>query len=59
MSKDSNRKYVTISMIAIIAVLIGTLSISQVLQPVYAQNTTGQMGQKIGQVLGMYLGFSQ
>jgi hypothetical protein len=52
MSKDSNRKYVTISMIAIIAVLIGTLSISQVLQPVYAQNTTGQTGQKIGQAAG-------
>ncbi|MGA7900676.1 MAG: hypothetical protein WA395_16230 [Nitrososphaeraceae archaeon] len=52
MSKDSNRKYVTISMIAIIAALIGTLAISQVLQPLHAQNTSGQMGQKLGNVSG-------
>ena len=52
MSKDSNRKYITISMIAIIAALIGTLAISQVLQPLHAQNTSGQMSQKLGNVSG-------
>jgi hypothetical protein len=52
MSKDSNREYITISMIAIIAALIGTLAISQVLQPLPAQNTSGQMSQKLGNVSG-------
>jgi len=52
MSKDSNRKYITISMIAIIAALIGTLAISQVLQALHAQNTSGQMSQKLGNVSG-------
>jgi hypothetical protein len=50
-SKDSNRKYITISMIAIIAALIGTLAISQVLQPLHAQNTSGQ-SQKLGNISG-------
>ena len=52
MSKDSNRKYITISLIAIIAAMIGTLAISQVLQPLHAQNTSGQMSQKLGNVSG-------
>lgn len=52
MSKDLNRKYVTISMIAVIATLIGTLVAGQVLQPLHAQNTSGQVGQKLGNATG-------
>jgi len=39
-------------MIAIIASLIGTLVTSQVLQPLHAQNTSGQVGQKLSNASG-------
>ncbi|HEY7573102.1 MAG TPA: hypothetical protein VH796_17205 [Nitrososphaeraceae archaeon] len=52
MNKDLNRKYITISMIAVIAALIGTLVAGQVLQPLHAQNTSGQVGQKVGNATG-------
>ena len=52
MSKDSNGKYVTIPLIAIVTVLIGALLITQALQTVHAQNTSGQVSQKLGNISG-------
>jgi hypothetical protein len=52
MNKDLNRQYITISMIAAKAALIGTLVAGQVLQPLHAQNTSGQVGQKLGNATG-------
>ena len=46
---QENRKYLTMSLLAIIAVMVGTLAIGQILQTAMAQTTAGQMGQKVGQ----------
>jgi hypothetical protein len=46
---QENRKYLTMSLLAIIIVMVGTLAIGQILQTTLAQTTTGQIGQKVGQ----------
>jgi hypothetical protein len=44
-----NRKYLTLSLLAIIVVLVGTLAIGQIVQTSMAQTTAGQIGQKVGE----------
>ena len=44
-----NSKYLTISLLAIIAVLVGTLAVSPMVQISLAQTTAGQLGQKAGE----------
>ena len=44
-----NSKYFTISLLAVVAVLVGTLATNQIIQISLAQTTTGQLGQKVGQ----------
>ncbi len=55
--------YLTISLIAIIVVMLGTLATGQLLQPSQAQTTAGQIGQKVGQaaekVAGQAMGGNQ
>jgi hypothetical protein len=46
---QENRKYLTMSLLAIIIVIVGTLAIGQILQTTLAQTTAGQIGQKVGQ----------
>jgi hypothetical protein len=46
---QENRKYLTMSLLAIIIVMVGTLAIGQILQTTLAQTTAGQIGQKVGQ----------
>ncbi len=46
---QENRKYLTMSLFAIIIVIVGTLAIGQILQTTLAQTTAGQIGQKVGQ----------
>ena len=54
---QENRKYLTMSLLAIIAVMAGTLAISQILETAMAQTTPGnntgnQTGNQSGHPLG-------
>lgn len=53
---QKNRKYLTISLLAAIAVMVGTLVTGQILQTSLAQTTGGQLGQKVGQAAKTMVG---
>ena len=49
---QENRKYLTMSLLAIIAVLAGTLAISQILETAMAQTTGNNTGNQTGNQSG-------
>ena len=52
MFKNQNRKYLTMSLLAIIAVLAETLAISQILETAMAQTTGNNTGNRTGNQTG-------
>ncbi len=49
---QENRKYLTMSLLAIIAVMAGTLAISQILETAMAQTTGNNTGNQTGNQTG-------